>query len=606
MSENLKKNACGDVLHTPLHREITNYMLLDTLLTWARAHGAETSPSISFESVGENNFGAVSAPGPVSISVPANLIIGIPAAIASFGPEFADISRKTRSVNAILKLFLARERSLAILPSSFYKTYIESLPTTMKSPYVWLAEDQKLLGGTNLGSSLRENLTEIIEEWWLVVSVLPEITLPELHYVAMKFYYEHRFYSVEQMHQYLTNVDVDAWTSFPAYLWAAMIIKLRSFPAYLLEGDGAVARDAAILVPVVDLLNHSPTAKVSWVVGNGVFRLETDAPGGEIFNNYGQKGNEELLLAYGFCLEGNPADLVALKIRVPETVWSVLKDNVELPTIADYTTSVVQADTKEATTFETSTGTENDRDLLFFISKDRIPSNLVDTFQWLVRSAWETTPTLRMRLSGLNHLRQALESKSALLDQSLSLSVSSTSENATAVRIYVKGQKKLLDSGAKLVKRMEKDVLAQQKSKLLSLKSVYKRDGPFARSLLVTMGVSSYDDIINGQLLDQVWLLYLIRCYNRTEYHNEDDYLPEWIASCFARMDKETEVEAAEILQFRELYENVVLPMNAAVPEIYNVGKWTVRELIVSTRVLDTIGFVRGREQECILVNDSE
>lgn len=577
-------------------------MVLDALLEWARAHGSEISASVSFESVGDNNFGAVSAAGPVSISVPSKLIIGLPAAIASFGDDFADLSKRTRSVNAILKLFLARERTSAVLPSSFYKPYIAALPATVNSPYVWLAEDQKLLGGTNLGSSLRENLTEIIEEWWLVVSVLPEIPLPELHYVAMKFYYEHRFYSADQMHQYLTDVDVDAWTSFPAYLWAAMIVKLRSFPAYLLEGEGC-APDAAMLVPVIDLLNHSPTAKVSWAVGNGLFRLETEASGGEIYNNYGQKGNEELLLAYGFCLEGNPADLVALKIRVPEMIWPILKENVDLPTIADYTTSVVQTANEEKKEQKDSA---TDRDLLFFISKDRIPANLIDVFQWLVRSAWETTPTLRMRLSGLNHLRQALESKSALLDQSLSLSLSSTSDNAAAVRVYVKGQKKLLDSGVKLVKRMEKEILAENKSKLVSLKSVYKRDGPFARSLLVTMGVSSYDDIIDGQLQDQVWLLYLIRCFNRNEYHNEDDYLPEWIALCFARMDSETTVDAAEVLQFRELYENVILPMNAAVPEIYNVGKWTVRELIVSTRVLDTIGFVRGREQECILVNDFE
>ena len=71
-------------------------------------------------------------------------------------------------------------------------------------------------------------------------------------------------------------------------------------------------------------------------------------------------------------------------------------------------------------------------------------------------------------------------------------------------------------------------------------------------------------------------------------------------------MDKETEVTAEEVLQFRELYENIILPMNQAAPEIYNVGKWTVRELIVSTRLLDTIGFVRGRDQECILVQQEE
>ncbi|KAF8004951.1 hypothetical protein HF325_000408 [Metschnikowia pulcherrima] len=71
-------------------------------------------------------------------------------------------------------------------------------------------------------------------------------------------------------------------------------------------------------------------------------------------------------------------------------------------------------------------------------------------------------------------------------------------------------------------------------------------------------------------------------------------------------MDKETEMAAAEVVQFQTLYENLIIPMNKAVPEIYNRGKWTVRELIVSTKLLDTISFVRGKKQECLLVNDFE
>lgn len=599
--------------------------MLEDLLAWARSNGSEISSSVSFKN-GDSGFGAVcTSSGPISIRVPSALIIRLENAVEHLGPDFGDLATKTRSINAVIKMFLARERAPAHLACSFFKPYIESLPANINSPYVWLAEDQKLLAGTNLGSSLRENLAELIEEWWLVVSVLPDsMEKPTQHYVNMKFYYEHKFYTTEDMHKYVTDVDVANWTSFPCYLWAAMIFKLRLFPAYLLqeeserknegkdiEKEGKTAdqtksettppSDSAMLVPVVDLLNHSPTAKVTWS-GSGGFTLSTEGEAGqEIFNNYGQKGNEELLLAYGFCLETNEADSVALRIKVPPSKWDVLREHVKLPNLADYTTLVVPA------AFEAPTP---EKDLLFFIGRDRVPSNLVETFQWLVQNLWESqcsTPTIRMKLSGLNHLRQAMEAKSALLEPSLRASATSSSQNAKMVHIYVQAQKKLLDGGAKIVKRLEKAELAAHRDHLVSLKSVYKRDQPFARSLLVALGVASFDDIVNRQLQDQVWLLYLIRCFNKKEYpDSEESYLPEWLAKSFARMDKETEVAAEEVLQFRELYENIILPMNQAAPEIYNVGKWTVRELIVSTRLLDTIGFVRGRDQECILVQQEE
>jgi hypothetical protein len=78
-----------------------------------------------------------------------------------------------------------------------------------------------------------------------------------------------------------------------------------------------------ILFPVVDILNHSVSAKVEWdFQPHTSFSLkllegETFTSGQELFNNYAPKQNDELLLGYGFCLENNPIEQFPLKLAFP-------------------------------------------------------------------------------------------------------------------------------------------------------------------------------------------------------------------------------------------------------------------------------------------------
>ncbi|OBA23001.1 SET domain-containing protein [Metschnikowia bicuspidata var. bicuspidata NRRL YB-4993] len=583
---------------------------INTLLDWAKENGAQISDDVQFVPIAKNNVGATSTSQASSIKVPTKIIMKLSDAISGLGFDTSDIMAKQRNVNCPLKLFLAKER--AAVSDSFYRPYIETLPTMaqINSPYVWLPEDNKNLQGTNLGSSLRENIVLLVEEWWLAISLLPEsVPKPEAHFLNMKFYYEHKFYEDSQMYGYVHGDTAENWTSFPAYLWASMILKSRSFPSALLKDASLEISeidlcqdDVAMLIPVVDLLNHSPQADVTWTASGNFFQFQSHRNGGlELFNNYGRKGNEELLLAYGFCLDNNAADTVALKIKVPEQMLPELESHgVSLPQISDYTTSVVsnQSQSDPAPYDQYRDG------LLFFIAKDRVPEDLVRVFQWLVKGPWEGSKlTLRMQLSGLNHLRQAVESKAALIN----VNNVKSQHNETTIRTYLRSQKAILQAAVSDIKHRESALLADHKSNVTTLKSIYKKDVKFAQSLLVTMGVTSYEDIVDQELMDQVWLLYLIRCFNKEAYSDEDpeeQYLPGWIHDAFVRMDAEVEMVAAEVVQFQGLYENLILPMNKAVPEIYNKGKWTVRELIVSTKLLDTISFVRGKKQECLLVND--
>ena len=75
-----------------------------------------------------------------------------------------------------------------------------------------------------------------------------------------------------------------------------------------------------VLLPFFDLLNHGKGTEIEWR-GDGqsvAFAAGADGiePQAEIFNNYGSKSNDELLMAHGFALENNEHDRVALKMTV--------------------------------------------------------------------------------------------------------------------------------------------------------------------------------------------------------------------------------------------------------------------------------------------------
>jgi hypothetical protein len=106
-------------------------------------------------------------------------------------------------------------------------------------------------------------------------------------------------------------------------LWAATIFTSRAFiSTHILPNQETVP----ILFPVVDLLNHSGSAKVEWdFQPRASFSLkllegDTFQPGQELFNNYAPKQNDELLLGYGFCLEDNPIEQFPLKLAFPPTL----------------------------------------------------------------------------------------------------------------------------------------------------------------------------------------------------------------------------------------------------------------------------------------------
>lgn len=559
---------------------------IHSLLQWATDNGADVSKNIEFKEIKPGYYGAILVSNDkASIKISRELVITCDKATALFKDAYKEANH-----SSLLKVYLCYLQT----QGSFYKPYLDLLPSlqAIDSPYTWSAQDKAYLKGTNLGNSLRENIASLVEEWWSAVNIIPkEVPKPGLHFINLKFYYENKFYTDDDYYNYFNEVDINNWTSFPNYLWASLILKSRAFPAYII--DPSLPKNEPMLLPVVDLLNHNPKAKAEWCCVDGEFLFQSDgvSKGEEIFNNYGQKGNEELLLAYGFAIENNTADSAALKIKIPEPRMEVIKDlGIELPSIYDYTNSVVEQAPSVVETHSDS--------VLFYINQEQIPKSLIQLFQALVQNQWEFGFTLRMQLAGLNHLRAAFETKKKLMN----LNIPNDSIKHKYIRWYTESQNAIFTSAIKIVKRQEKQLLGEFKSDLISLKSVYKKDIKFQQSLLF-LGFSSYESVLESEFQDQCWLLWLIRCYNKNHYNDEN--LSQWIHDLFVHLRKVTDISAQEVLNFKPIHDAILPDLAKAVPEIYGVGDWSVAELIIAGKLLDLISFTRGKEQECILVHQN-
>ena len=71
-------------------------------------------------------------------------------------------------------------------------------------------------------------------------------------------------------------------------------------------------------VPFLDMCNHQPGNEwITLTTENNMLTVISNfdlQPGDEIYGNYGEKSNETLLYAYGFCVPSNPYDNINLKL----------------------------------------------------------------------------------------------------------------------------------------------------------------------------------------------------------------------------------------------------------------------------------------------------
>lgn len=125
-----------------------------------------------------------------------------------------------------------------------------------------------------------------------------------------------------------------------SYLLASTYLSSRAFPSTLLSRAPTLQTSSScypILLPGVDTLNHSRGQPVSWCTSYpegsteerddlatiSIISRTTTLPGEEVFNNYGLKANDELILGYGFSLPQNPDDKITLQLGGSPNKWVI-------------------------------------------------------------------------------------------------------------------------------------------------------------------------------------------------------------------------------------------------------------------------------------------
>lgn len=104
--------------------------------------------------------------------------------------------------------------------------------------------------------------------------------------------------------------------SFPA--WTCLIVGLGSLST---TSDPTDARGQ----PILWLSSRIQVEKSELVAAISLVAESAHAAGAELFNNYGAKPNEELLLGYGFVIPSNPDDVLGLRLGTAGLSTDVLE-----------------------------------------------------------------------------------------------------------------------------------------------------------------------------------------------------------------------------------------------------------------------------------------
>ncbi|KAK5130702.1 hypothetical protein LTR08_001732 [Meristemomyces frigidus] len=292
------------------------------LAQWLRAHGgflhADIHICVNAEEGVHCRAQAAIASGTTITTVPHTLALSyLNALVDDAWPLFRERRRAFGGVENIGFFYLMVQ--YLHRDTSFWQPYLALLPRSedMVTP-LWFdsAEDLVWLEGTDV-----------------LHTMLGRKQVYEQHYSAGIAIFQH------------AGVDTTALT-WDLFRWAVTIFSSRAFSsraltpqaskywtAYktsalgkrqtvLLDMSTAPAADLdfPVLFPVQDAPNHRFEAHVDWAFEPGRFAISVVDPApaaAQVFNNYGSKGNDELLLGYGFCVPASAHDSIMLTLKSP-------------------------------------------------------------------------------------------------------------------------------------------------------------------------------------------------------------------------------------------------------------------------------------------------
>ncbi|KNG44872.1 set domain-containing protein [Stemphylium lycopersici] len=287
---------CPAQMEQPASQGVNVHPLAESLITWFKENGGQVSPDVQLVYSHAQGF-HMRALRPLGSPVVASCPLKLTLSILNLDSDEKDVLhiesplQKCRGKipdHILTYLLLIEQRKKS--KESPWHAYISCLPgpEAMGTPLWFDDDDIAFLAGTSLAPAAKERKAELHQQWEHAVAVMKDLDIPLANTVNLE-----------------------------SLQWAATIFTSRAFiSTHILPGRETIP----MLFPVVDILNHSVSAKVEWDFqphqSFALKCLEGDSiqPGQELFNNYAPKQNDELLLGYGFCLENNPIEQFALKL----------------------------------------------------------------------------------------------------------------------------------------------------------------------------------------------------------------------------------------------------------------------------------------------------
>ncbi|KAK9462605.1 uncharacterized protein V1516DRAFT_699914 [Lipomyces oligophaga] len=503
---------------------------LQALATWVVDHGGLISPEVELrlERSGSTAFAKVAIPSETQlISCPLKLVIEYEKV-----REFWKLESPADPVIAI-RLFLCCQRLRG--PASFWDPYISILPDSFDTPLYFSDLELELLRGTNIYGEIGLRREAWYQEWQNAVTLLP------------------------------TNENKELYT-FELYLWACTVLTSRSFPSKIVLPNSPL-ESYPVLIPLVDSLNHFPKTAITWNNESDKFTLisgKTIAPSQEIFNNYGPKGNEELLMGYGFCIPNNEADMVTLRLA---------------ETHIDGPKQTLMAEYRQ----------RNPRLIFHLTHVDPLPLLLIEYFRIQVANHRETSALLASRDAGLRCALSALDKLSLALGAKLAAikyeGIGADGEMGREMEIKAKSRRKIIDMYISTQVSILRKSLCETdvETNITQLKQIGWIDlevalsyQQFKQDIEDAFGVSSATEIREYQYEDQVLMLFV--CFLKLT-NNE----PEWVERMSKHYRDEEDINEAEEEQYIALME----PMMDTNGEVFSSNQFTTGMVSWAAQVID-------------------
>lgn len=464
--------------------------------------------------------------------------------------------------NAITQLFLSHLRAKKC---GKWASYVAILPSISEfgSPLVWSTSDRELLRGSDLYLKIKRTMASILDEWY---ELLRELNLNDNTV-------DHYYHTQDRNNIVITDFDTE--NSFGSYIWASLIFRSRAFPSIIFDSSANI--EEAFLYPVVDLLNHKNGTKVSWKSDNGCItftsfeKLHKDS---QIFNNYGDKNNEELLMNYGFVENPNQFDITNLTLKLPlQIIQNSLRYGVKIDRRNLVDDAVIST--------------------LSFV--DILPKDLIDLFSFICKLSSEDTLTVRSTMEGLDKLNEIILQKVAFFKEKLNetklKSASCRNRNYTNAKSYFTAQKVLFQSCSDQIQKVQKSALKTYKP--ISFKTILKMDKLFSDTLLLSLGVTSYEDLLKKSLMQQALLLWIVKLRNSALYKGKVD-IPSYILETFNDVQDSIVIEKSDVLEYMDFYKAFFPVLPQKIPEVFGVGSWSIRDFIVAGTVIDRLVWKRS------------